>query len=63
MITYVLILFAHVGMLGDGNSNSLAVVPGFTSQQECQQAGAAAKDLSVGSTKLIKFACVKQTRG
>ena len=62
MITWALILFAHVGPFGDGNSNALTSLPGFGTQQECQQAGVAAAALSEGSTKVIKFVCVKQTR-
>lgn len=60
-ITWVLILFAHVGPLGEGNSNALTAVPGFASQQECTAAGEAAKSLGNATTKLIKYACVKQS--
>jgi hypothetical protein len=62
MITYILILFAHVGAMGDGNSNALASIPGFASKQECDTAGESAKRLGNGTTKEIKFVCVKQTR-
>lgn len=61
--TWVLILFAHVGPLGETDSNSLASVPGFSSQQECQQAGQAAADMAKGTTKQIRFTCVKQSTG
>lgn len=58
--TFILILFAHVGPLGSGNSNALTSVPGFKSEQDCLQAGKAAAALGNGTMKLIKFVCVKQ---
>ena len=58
-MTYILVLFAHVGMMGDGNSNSLAMHQ-FSSEQTCKVAGEAARKLSMGSTKEITFVCVKQ---
>jgi len=60
MITWVLILFAHVGPMGSGNSNALTSVPGFVSQQQCQEAGKAASGLATGTTKEILFTCVQQ---
>lgn len=62
MITWILILVGHAGPFGTGNSISLASVPGFASQQECNAAGFAAAGLTDGSTKFIKFICVKQTK-
>lgn len=61
-ITWVLILFAHVGPLGDGNSNALTAVHGFANQQECEIAGKAAQALGTATTKVIKYVCVKQTK-
>ena len=58
-VGWILILFAHVGPLGDGNSNALTTAV-FTSQQTCEAAGQAAKKLSFGSTKNITYVCVKQ---
>jgi hypothetical protein len=54
---FVLILFAHVGPLGNGNSNALTVAE-FTTEARCQAAGAAAKRLAGGSVKSIEWACV-----
>jgi hypothetical protein len=56
---WILILFAHVGAMGDGNSNALTTAQ-FSSQQTCEEAGKAAKKLSFGSTKHITYVCVKQ---
>lgn len=54
---FILIIFAHVGPMGEGNSNALTVAE-FTSAQRCTSAGEAAKKLAQGSTKLIQFVCV-----
>lgn len=56
---WILILFAHVGAMGDGNSNALTTAQ-FSTQQTCEAAGKAAKQLSSGSTKRIEYVCVKQ---
>jgi hypothetical protein len=58
-MNWILILFAHVGPMGDGNSNALTTAQ-FSSQATCEAAGAAAVKLSSGSTKRIVFVCVKQ---
>lgn len=58
-IIYVLILFAHVGPLGDGNSNAITTQE-FNSQETCMAAGAAAKKLVANSVKSMEFACVKK---
>ena len=62
MVTWVLLVFAHVGALGDGNSNALVAVPGFEVQAECTAAGEAYKKLAGNTVKKIEYACVKQTR-
>ena len=56
---WTLILFAHVGALGNGNSNALTSVTGFKTQQACVAAGKQAKAMANGSVKNIEFACVK----
>lgn len=56
---WVLIIFAHVGALGDGNSNALTTAY-FTSQEACVAAGQATKKLAQGTVKSIDFVCVKQ---
>jgi hypothetical protein len=61
MVTFVLILFFHVGAMGNGNSNAVDSVPGFKSSEECLAAGAQAKKLVSGTVKELNFACVKQT--
>jgi len=56
---WILILFAHVGPMGQGNSNAITTAQ-FSSQQTCQAAGEAAKRLVSGTVKSMEFACVKQ---
>lgn len=57
-ITFILIIFAHVGPMGDGNSNALTSIGGFASSEACQAAGMQAKTLARGSVKRIDFVCV-----
>ena len=61
MVTYILILFAHVGGLVD-ESNALTAVPGFTVEKECIDAGESAKKIANTLTRKLDYACVKQTR-
>lgn len=53
---YVLILFAHVGVMGDGNSNAITTHE-FSSITACQSAGNSAKRLVSGTVKEISFVC------
>ena len=59
MTIYVLLIFAHVGMLGDGNSNSVTTQE-FLSQATCEQAKKAFENMNSGSTKAIKASYVKK---
>lgn len=53
---YVLILFAHVGAMGDGNSNALTTTE-FSSEKSCIAAGQAARNMAAGTVKKITFVC------
>jgi hypothetical protein len=55
--TFILILFAHVGPMGQGNSNALTVAE-FTTAERCADAGRAAKKLANTSVKQIEWVCV-----
>ncbi len=57
---WVLIVFAHAGMMSKGDSNSLTSVDGFASQAACNAAGNAAKALTSGTTKEVRFVCVSK---
>lgn len=61
MNTWVLILFVHVGVMGDGNSNAMTSIGGFTTQQLCEQAGKKAAGMASGTVKDIKFVCSPQS--
>ena len=56
---WILILFAHVGVLGMTDSNSITTAE-FTSQATCIAAGKAAKSLVAGTVKNIEYACVQK---
>jgi len=56
---WVLILFAHVGMLGDGNSNALTTAE-FNFEKTCMEAGQRAQALAKGSVKEIAFICARK---
>lgn len=56
-IAFVLILFAHVGPIGDGNSNALSMIE-FSSKERCDAAGRAARALAANSVKRIEYVCV-----
>lgn len=61
MITWVLILFAHVSAFRSGNSNTLTSVPGFITQQQCDTAGAdASSKLTQGTSQVIDYVCEPQ---
>ena len=59
---WILILFAHVGPLGSGNSNAIATAD-FQTRALCEAAGKQAKKLAGGSTKVIEFTCVRKEGG
>jgi hypothetical protein len=54
---FVLILFAHVGPMGNGNSNAITTAE-FTSRERCEAAAVTAKKLASGSTKVIEAVCM-----
>ena len=56
---WILILFAHVGPMGHGNSNALTTAV-YSSAESCAAAGNAAKKLAQGSSKEIEWVCTKQ---
>jgi len=56
---YVLILFAHVGLMGDGNSNAFTTAE-FSSEATCKVAGEAARKMAQGTVKEINYICAKK---
>lgn len=57
--TWILILFAHVGAMGNGNSNALATAE-FTTRERCEAAGAAARRLAQNTVKQIEWICAQR---
>jgi len=58
-VIYILILFAHVGALGDGNSNAITTAE-FNNKDTCMAAGQAATKIVRGTVKEITFVCVQK---
>lgn len=56
---WILILFAHVGPMGNGNSNALTTA-WYSTAERCQNAGKAAQKLVSGSVKNIEWVCTQQ---
>lgn len=54
---FILIIFAHVGTMGSGNSNALTVAE-FTTAERCAAAGKAAKQMAAGTVKQIEWVCL-----
>lgn len=54
---WVLLIFAHVGPLGDGNSNALTTAY-FENPTACKNAGEAFKKVSQSTVKKIEFVCM-----
>lgn len=56
---WALILFFHVGAMGDGNSNATTSLSGFGSEQLCRAAGKRAIGMTSMTTKKGEYVCVK----
>lgn len=56
---WILILFAHVGAMGSGNSNALTTA-WYSTAERCQNAGKAAQKLAGSSVKNIEWTCTQQ---
>lgn len=58
-MVYILLVFAHVGAYGSGNSNSV-ITQEFNKQETCLEAKKVFESMSAGTTKIIKAECVKK---
>lgn len=58
MSAYYLVIYIYAGMIVKGDSVSLVSIP-QVSEAACQQAGAQAEQLVSGSTKNLRFVCIK----
>lgn len=56
---WILILFAYAGPLSDTDSVSITTQE-VSSQQVCNVAGQAASRLASGTTKVVKYTCVRK---
>lgn len=61
-MTWILVIFAYIGMWSDKDSMALTNVPGFTTQQACEVAAAQARKTFEGGTKEVKTLCIQQSK-
>jgi hypothetical protein len=59
MQTWALIIFFHVGIWGETDSNATSVVPGFATQQLCEAAKKQIPSMVAGTKKEVKAICVR----
>lgn len=62
MSTYILVLFFHVGFMGNTDSNATTSIPGFATEADCTAAGEQAKGLTQGTKKETRFVCLRQPK-
>lgn len=58
-MTWILVLYIYAGVFAKGDSVTMTSVPGFLSEADCAAAGTIATQLVRGSTKELRFVCVK----
>ena len=59
-MTWILILFVHIGAGGGNDSNAITSVPGFKTEAACMKAGKDSKALVSFTVKDLNFVCVAQ---
>lgn len=59
---FALILFFHVGAMGDGNSNATTTLAGFETEALCKAAGRKAASMTSMTTKKGEYVCVRMSK-
>ena len=59
-MSWTLVLYVFAGVFAKGDSVSVTHIPNFKSEAHCSAAGSAAKPLVSGSTKELRFVCIRQ---
>tara|TARA_R110000868_G_scaffold378421_1_gene643870 strand:+ start:127 stop:309 length:183 start_codon:yes stop_codon:yes gene_type:complete len=59
-MSWTLVLYIFAGVLAKGDSVSVTHIPNFKSEAHCSAAGSATKPLVSGSTKELRFVCIRQ---
>lgn len=59
-MSWTLIIYIYAGVFAKGDSVTLNHIPGFKTEQSCYSVGNAAKQLVSGSTKELRFICIRQ---
>lgn len=57
---WILIVFIYAGPLARGDSVALESVPGFRTEQLCQEAGRRTEKFTSGTAKELRFTCVQK---
>ena len=60
MNTFILVMYIYAGAFARGDSVTMQVIEGFSSEVSCKAAGVAAKPLVDGSSKEYRFVCLKK---
>jgi hypothetical protein len=56
--TWVLVMYIYAGALAKGDSVTMQIIDGYSSEKTCMEAGPLAKPLVSGSLKDYKFVCL-----
>jgi len=59
-MNWTLILYIYAGAFAKGDSVTLNHIPGFKTEQHCSAAGSMSRSLVSGSTKELRFICIRQ---
>lgn len=59
MSVWILVIAIHVGVSGDGNSNSITTVSGFKTEASCLSAAKKADKLMYGTVKEVRTTCLE----
>ena len=59
-MSWTLVIYIYAGMLANGDSVALTHIKGFKTEAHCAAAGDATKPLVRGSTKDLRYVCLKQ---
>ena len=59
-MSWTLIIYIYAGVFAKGDSVTLNHIPGFKTEQHCNAAGNAMKPLVSGSTKELRYICIRQ---
>ncbi len=59
-MSWILVIYIYAGAFAKGDSVTITHVPGFKSEAHCAAAGNMTKPLVNGSSKELRFVCLRQ---